>query len=310
MHDVFDLGANPITYAIPFFLISIVIELAALTWLDHDDNAVGATAYSFRDASTSIMMGIGSLVTTIVLKIAMFVLYIVIWDHLAPWHVPLTWWGIALAVLALDLAYYWNHRFVHRARVGWAAHQAHHSSTTLNFATALRQKWNPWWEIIFFLPLPLLGFSPAAIFAALGINLIYQFFTHTETIGKLPRPLEFVLNTPSHHRVHHGSDPAYLDKNYAGILIVWDRMFGTFTPEIQRPTYGLTKPVTTHNLITLQYADYAALWVDVQRARGWRERINYLFRPPGWAPAGQSPTESATLRPRPGPDDLATSTPR
>jgi sterol desaturase/sphingolipid hydroxylase (fatty acid hydroxylase superfamily) len=301
MHAVFDLWQNPVTYAIPFFLLSIGIEIAALKWLDHDDNAIGMAAYDLRDARTSILMGVGSLATTIVLKIVMFVLYILIWDHLALWHVPLTWWGIALAVVALDLAYYLNHRFVHRARVGWAAHQAHHSSEYMNLATALRQKWNPWWEILFFAPLPLLGFSPAAVYIALGFNLVYQFFTHTEAIQRLPRPIEAVFNTPSHHRVHHGSDPIYLDRNYAGILIIWDRMFGTFQRELHRPTYGLTKPVTTHNLVTLQYGDYAALWADVRRARSWRERLGYLFRPPGWAPEGETPTASASLTPRADP---------
>ena len=153
--------------------------------------------------------------------------------------------GIAQALVGrprlvvLDLAYYCNHRFVHRVNIGWAAHQAHHSSEYMNFATALRQKWNPWFEFFFWLPLPFLGFAPWTLYVAFSINLVYQFFVHTETIDRLPRPIELVLNTPSHHRVHHGSDPEYLDKNYAGILIVWDRMFGTFQPERQRPTYGL-----------------------------------------------------------------------
>jgi len=187
-------------------------------------------------------------------------------------------------VLAVDLAYYWQHRFVHRARVGWAAHQAHHSSEYMNFSTALRQKWNPWFDFFFWLPLPILGVAPWAIYFAFGINLIYQFFVHTETIDRLPRPIELVFNTPSHHRVHHGSDPIYLDRNYAGILIVWDRMFGTFQPELHRPTYGLTHQVDTYNLIKLQYGHYGDLWRDVKAADGWRDRLGYLFRPPGWTP--------------------------
>jgi sterol desaturase/sphingolipid hydroxylase (fatty acid hydroxylase superfamily) len=187
--------------------------------------------------------------------------------------------------VVVDFLFYWNHRFVHRARVGWAAHQAHHSSEYMNFATALRQKWNPWFEFFFFLPLPFLGISPLALYVAFSINLIYQFFTHTEMIGKLWRPIELVMNTPSHHRVHHGSDPEYLDRNYAGILIIWDRMFGTFVEEKQRPTYGLTKPKDTFNLISLQYGDYAELWRDVRSASSWRDRVGYLFGPPGWEPA-------------------------
>jgi sterol desaturase/sphingolipid hydroxylase (fatty acid hydroxylase superfamily) len=200
-----------------------------------------------------------------------------------------TWWSWALVIVGVDLAYYWQHRFVHRVRVGWAAHQAHHSSQYMNFATALRQKWNPWFDFFFWLPLPLLGVAPWAIYFGYGINLVYQFFVHTETIRKLPRPVEFVFNTPSHHRVHHGSDPIYLDRNYAGILIVWDRMFGTFQPELFRPTYGLTHPVDTYNLVKLQYGHYADLWHDVRRASSWRDRLGYLFMPPEWQPRGAGP---------------------
>ncbi|HEX7740187.1 MAG TPA: sterol desaturase family protein [Marmoricola sp.] len=286
MHEMLDPMANPITYALPFFALSIFVELAALKWLDHDNTAYdrGPTGYLGKDARASIMMGVGSLVSTTILKLIMFVAYIGIYEYAAPFHLPMTWWGVLVSVLAVDLLYYWNHRFVHRARVGWAAHQAHHSSEYMNFATALRQKWNPWFEFFFFLPLPLLGISPFAIYLAFSINLIYQFFVHTELVDKLPAPIELVFNTPSHHRVHHGSDPEYLDKNYAGILIIWDRMFGTFQPELRRPVYGLTKQKDTYNLIKLQYGDYAELWRDLRTAANWRDRFGYLFRPPGWAP--------------------------
>ena len=282
MHELLDPARNPVTFAIPFFVLSIVLELAALRWLDHDDNLTG---YALRDARTSILMGLGSLVTSLALKVASFFVFVWLYDHAALFHLPTdAWWSWVLMVLAVDLAYYWQHRFVHRARVGWAAHQAHHSSEYMNFSTALRQKWNPWFDFFFWLPLPILGVAPWAIYFAFGINLIYQFFVHTETVGRLPRPIELVFNTPSHHRVHHGSDPEYLDKNYAGILIVWDRMFGTFQPELHRPTYGLTHPVGTYHLLRLQYGDYVDLWRDVRAADGWRDRLGYLFRPPGWSP--------------------------
>jgi sterol desaturase/sphingolipid hydroxylase (fatty acid hydroxylase superfamily) len=291
LHDMLDPWHNPVTWAIPFFLLSIAVELAALKWLDHDDNVTG---YFAQDARTSILMGLGSLVSTTLIKIVMFVIYVAIWRYLAPWHIASNGWGLVFSVVAVDFAYYWNHRFVHRARVGWAAHQAHHSSTYMNFATALRQKWNPWFELFFFLPLPFLGISPLGIYLAFSINLVYQFFVHTETIQRLPRPIELVFNTPSHHRVHHGSDPIYLDKNYAGILIVWDRLFGTFQQEIHTPHYGLTHPVTTYNLLKLQYGDYGDLWRDLRRARSWRERIGFLFMPPGWAPEGLDLMPSTT----------------
>jgi sterol desaturase/sphingolipid hydroxylase (fatty acid hydroxylase superfamily) len=296
MHEVLDPWKYPVTYAVPFFFLFIVIELAALRWLDHDDSSAAAyTGYAARDARTSLLMGFFSIFSTIALKVAAFFVYIALYLYVAPWHLRTdTWWAWALMIVAVDLAYYWQHRFVHRARVGWAAHQAHHSSTYLNFTTALRQKWNPWFDFFFWLPLPILGIAPWAVYTAFGANLVYQFFVHTETIQRLPRPVEWVFNTPSHHRVHHGSDAIYLDRNYAGILIVWDRIFGTFQPELFRPHYGLTHPVETYDLITLQYGDYAELWRDLRSAASWRDRLGYLFMPPGWAPAERSiPSRSA-----------------
>ncbi|MGO4256054.1 sterol desaturase family protein [Marmoricola sp. RAF53] len=287
MHDLLDPMKNPVTYAIPFFVLTILIELAALKWLDHDDTLLGQerTGYHGPDARTSIGMGALSLFFSLALKVGSFFVYTAVFVHLSPFALPTdTWWYWVLLILGVDLAFYWSHRFVHRVNVGWAAHQAHHSSEYMNFATALRQKWNPWFEFFFWLPLPFLGFAPWTIYVAFGFNLIYQFFTHTEMIGKLWRPFELVMNTPSHHRVHHGSDPEYLDKNYAGILIVWDRMFGTFVEEKQKPTYGLTKPVETYNMLKLQYGDYGQIIRNVRAARTWRERAGYLFGPPGWEP--------------------------
>jgi sterol desaturase/sphingolipid hydroxylase (fatty acid hydroxylase superfamily) len=235
MGDLLDPFKNPVTFAAPFFLLSIAIELAALYWLEHGEVEPGRR-YESRDARTSILMGLGSVFFLTLFKVGTFFGFVAVSVYLAPWHLATgTWWYWGLLMLTLDLAFYLHHRFVHRVRIGWAAHQAHHSSEYFNFGTALRQKWNPWTEAHFWLPLPLLGFAPWTLYVAFSFNLIYQFFTHTEMIGKMWRPVEFVMNTPSHHRVHHGSDPIYLDKNYAGILIVWDRMFGTFQPELFRP---------------------------------------------------------------------------
>lgn len=290
MQDLLDPLKNPVTYAVPFFLLTIAIELAALKWLDHDDTVLGGqrppTGYHPKDARTSMGMGAISLFFSLALKVGSFLVYIVAFEHFALWELPTnTWWYWVLLILGVDLAFYASHRFVHRVNIGWAAHQAHHSSEYMNFATALRQKWNPWFEFIFWLPLPFLGFAPWTIYVAFGFNLIYQFFTHTELVGKLWRPIEFVMNTPSHHRVHHGSDPEYLDKNYAGILIIWDRIFGTFVEERQRPTYGLTKPVNTYNMIKLQYGDYAQIVRNVRAARTFKDKLGFLFGPPGWEPA-------------------------
>jgi sterol desaturase/sphingolipid hydroxylase (fatty acid hydroxylase superfamily) len=292
MHDVLDPLKNPVTYAVPFFLLTILIELAALKWLDHDSafDGSGVSGYDAKDTRTSMLMGLGSLASTLLFKVGAFVVYNAVFVYLAPFELPMhTWWSWVIAIAGVDLAYYFSHRFVHRVNVGWAAHQAHHSSEYMNFGTALRQKWNPWFEFFFFLPLPFLGIAPWVIYLAFGFNLIYQFFVHTEVVGKLWRPLELVMNTPSHHRVHHGSDPEYLDKNYAGIFIVWDRMFGSFVEEKQRPTYGLTKPVETYNLVKLQYGDYAQIVRNVRASSRWRDKLGYLFGPPGWEPKDHVP---------------------
>jgi sterol desaturase/sphingolipid hydroxylase (fatty acid hydroxylase superfamily) len=242
--------------------------------------------YGLADTRASLFMGlIGSLVA-VVFRAVSLVGFAAIYLYLAPWHLPAdAWWTWALLIPAVDLLWYGYHRISHRVRVVWAAHQAHHSSEYFNYSTALRQKWNLWFENLMWLPLPLLGMPPALVFTGFSVNLIYQFWVHTEKIEKLPRWFEFVFNTPSHHRVHHGSDPEYLDRNYGGILIVWDRLFGTFAAERHRPTYGLTTPVGTYNLLRLQFGEYAAIVRDLRSARGWRARAGYLFGPPGWRPA-------------------------
>lgn len=278
MQDLLDPLQNPVTYAIPFFLLALGIEVAALKWGDHPET----TGYEFKDARASLSMGVGSILFLTLFKVASFFLFSAVYVWVAPWHLDTgTWWYWVAVLVGLDFFYYWNHRFVHRVNIGWAAHQSHHSSEYMNFGTALRQKWNPWSEAIFWLPLPLLGFAPWTLYVSFGVNLVYQFWIHTELIGKLPKPIEFIFNTPSHHRVHHGSDPEYLDKNYAGILIIWDRMFGTFEPEVRRPKYGLTKPVNTYNVITLEYGAYRQIVRDFRAATNWRDRLGCVFGPPG-----------------------------
>jgi len=216
----------------------------------------------------------------------------------APWHLsPRDWYTWVIAILGVDLLYYTYHRIAHRVRLIWATHQAHHSSQYYNLATALRQKWNNSGEILVWIPLPLLGIPPWMVFAAFSVNLIYQFWVHTERIDKLPRVIEFFFNTPSHHRVHHGMDREYLDKNYGGILIIWDRLFGTFAPERFRPHYGLTKQVDTFNIVKLQFHEYASIVADVRGASRWRDRLGYVFGPPGWQPVPSGAAEaSAALR--------------
>ncbi len=280
-HQVTEQGHDPVTYAIPAFFVLIVIEALALRV-----SMEGRRGYERRDTRASLLMGVGSAVIGTFWRALTLVLFTLIYDHAAPWHLRSdSWVSWVIVLLAVDLLWYAYHRFSHRVRIAWAAHQAHHSSAFFNLSTALRQKWNPWFEGLFWLPLPFLGVPPWMIYTAFSFNLIYQFWIHTERIERMPRWFEFVFNTPSHHRVHHGSDPVYLDRNYGGILILWDRLLGTFRSEAARPVYGLTKPVTTFNPVRLQYFEYAALIRDVRGAHGARERLGYLFGPPGWTPA-------------------------
>jgi sterol desaturase/sphingolipid hydroxylase (fatty acid hydroxylase superfamily) len=287
---------DPVALAAPFFLLFVGLEGLAAYLLEEERppgerRALDGRAlpliggYDRRDAIASMSMGAVSVVTMTLWKAAALVLYAALFAWVAPWQLPVdAWWTWALAILGVDVLFYWAHRVAHRVRLVWATHQAHHSSEYFNFATALRQKWNNSAEIVAWLPLPLLGVPPALVFFGFSVSLVYQFFVHTERVDKLWRPLELVLNTPSHHRVHHGSDPEYLDHNYGGILIVWDRLFGSFQPELHRPTYGLTTPVGTHRIVRLQTHEYAAIVRDVRRAPGLRDKLGYVFGPPGWRP--------------------------
>ena len=293
---------DPVALAAPFFLLFVALEgLAA--YLLEDERPPGERrapdgralplpgGYDRRDAVASLSMGVVSMVTMTLWKAAALVLYAALFAWVAPWQLPVdAWWTWALAILGVDFLFYWAHRVAHRVRLVWATHQAHHSSEYFNFATALRQKWNNSAEIVFWLPLPLLGVPPALVFLGFSVSLVYQFFVHTERVDRLWRPLELVLNTPSHHRVHHGSDPEYLDRNHGGILIVWDRLFGSFQPELHRPTYGLTTPVGTTNILRLQTHEYAAIVRDVRRAPTLRDKLGYVFGPPGWRPEVASAT--------------------
>ena len=192
------------------------------------------------------------------------------------------------AIVAWDLLYYWNHRFMHEVRVLWANHVSHHSSERYNLSTALRQPWSGLTMAWVYAPMPLLGFPAKVTFRAGQLNLLYQYWIHTEAIDRLPKPIEAVFNTPSHHRAHHGANQQYLDKNYGGILIVWDKLFGTFEPEVRRIKYGLTKNISTYNPLRIAYHEYAAIARDVKNAPGLRHKLGHVFGRPGWAPQRHS----------------------
>jgi sterol desaturase/sphingolipid hydroxylase (fatty acid hydroxylase superfamily) len=285
--------AEVLYYAIPFFVLLLVLEALSFRHLGEDHDLKG---YGASDTRTSLTMGIGNVAINVVWKLVVVAAYAALYE-LTPIRLPadnpLTW--VALFFLD-DLAYYWFHRVSHESRFFWASHVVHHSSEHYNLSTALRQTWVPMTYFPFWLALPLLGFAPWMVLLAQSWSLIYQFWIHTERVGRLPRWAEAVLNTPSHHRVHHGSNEQYLDKNYAGILIVWDRMFGTFEPEGERVRYGLTTNIRTFDPLRVAFGEYGALARDVRAAHGWRTRAQVLLRGPGWRPAEEAAELSVPTR--------------
>jgi sterol desaturase/sphingolipid hydroxylase (fatty acid hydroxylase superfamily) len=266
--------------AIPAFIVLMVIEgLWSLRARAAGRDVIG---YTKPDTITSISMGLGNVIISAGTKFGVAALYAWLYTFRL-FDLPRTWWVWVLLFFAEDLCYYVFHRVGHESRFFWAAHINHHSSTHYNLSTALRQSWTtPFTGPLFWLPLPLLGFEPWMIFTQQAISLLYQFWLHTEAIDRLG-PLEWVFNTPSHHRAHHGRDLAYLDRNYGGILILWDRLFGTFEPERQRVTYGLTKDIHTFSLPRVAFHEWASIVADIRRSPSIGAALRYTFGTPGWS---------------------------
>ncbi len=276
--------AELLYYAIPAFVLLLVAEAISFR-IAHDDDD-GLIGYEGADTATSLTMGLGNVAISFVWRAVVVVTYAGLYE-LTPLRMPdSAWWAFVILFFAEDLCYYAFHRVSHEVRLFWAGHVVHHSSRFFNLSTALRQKWTPMLAWPFWIPLALLGFKPWMILTQQAVSLIYQFWIHTERIGRLWAPFELVFNTPSHHRVHHGANKKYLDRNYGGILIVWDRIFGSFQGEEERVVYGLTKNIETRNPLRVAFHEFAAIGHDVRRARSWRERFGYVFRGPGWSPDG------------------------
>jgi len=283
--------------AILFYSFPVVIALAATE----------AAVLWFTSPSYDWRASLASLVDLLVRKYFVYVwLPIGIADPLVPlaWQhriatVPLgTFGAVALLFIGQEFCYYWFHRASHRVRWLWASHAVHHSPNELNLSAAYRFGWTGRLagSSLFFVPLVWLGFPPLTVFATLNLNLLYQFWLHTTWIPKLG-PLEYVLNTPSHHRVHHASNPEYLDRNYGGVLIVFDRLFGTLAVERDDVPcrYGLVHPLHSRNPIRIAFHEWAALVRDLWRAKGWRVRYDALFGPPGAHAAASTPPTPVAL---------------
>ena len=274
--------------AVPVFIALILVEFIWIAWRGRGGR------YETRDALTSLIMGAGNVAIGIALGFVTWRFFMGLW-RLTPLDLGHSWWVVALCFVLDDLRYYWVHRFGHRIRWVWASHVNHHSSQHYNLTTALRQTWTYTFTFMMMVraPLILLGFHPAMVLFCGGLNLIYQFWIHTEAIGRLPRWVEAVMNTPSHHRAHHGRNPRYLDCNYAGVFIVWDRLFGTFVPELEedRVDYGLVHNLGTFNPLRVAFHEWVGLFRDVIRpGLSLRQRLGYAFGPPGYSHDGSRDT--------------------
>lgn len=264
--------------AIPFFLLLIGVELIV-------SRVQRRALYSLPDAVNNMSCGIFQELVAVFFHAVMGAAYIFAYERLAPHHLPpspLAWAGVLLGV---DFCYYWFHRASHRVALFWALHVVHHQSEEYNLSVALRQSaFGGFFAWIFYLPLALLGFSPEMFLASYSINLLYQFWIHTRAIKTLG-PLELVLNTPSHHRVHHGRNPEYLDKNYAGALILWDRLFGTFAKEAEEPVYGIVHPLRSWNPLWANVHVWVELFRTAREAPRLVDKVLVFLMPPGWHPS-------------------------
>ncbi len=282
---------DPVALATPFFILTVILEIVLARF-----GKLKAT-YETSDTAVSLAMGLVSSAAGLLTAGASFAAAMWIYQHRA-FSIPITAiWAWVVVFLLEDMTYYWFHRLSHERRFWWAAHVNHHSSQHYNLSTALRQTWTGGvagtWAL--WLPLSFLGFPPAMVAIQKGVSLVYQYWIHTEAIRRLPKPIEAVFNTPSHHRVHHARNPRYLDRNYAGILIIWDRMFGTFQAELDAEAcrYGLVHNLGTFNILRVAFHEWIGMAQDIVRQP--RYVLGWLFGPPGWSPDGSRVT-SARLR--------------
>ena len=269
-----------VLYAVPALLVGALLIVLELRWSRrHPERAKG---YTWGDSAANGALGILKTTFGALVKLGALPLFALIYDHrVANLGQPHAWWSWLILVFAEDLCFYTFHRSHHAVRLLWAAHVSHHSSERYNLSTAFRQTLlTTITSPVFWMPLALLGYSPWMILLAQGWSQLYQFALHTEAVTKLPAPIEWLFNTPSHHRVHHGTQPQYLDRNHGGIFILWDRLFGTFEPEGERVEYGLTRQLHTNNVWTILFHELGDIARDARSAPTARGKLAAVFGRP------------------------------
>lgn len=265
-----------ISLSIPIFFFLIGVELL-VGYLKRKK------LYRFNDALTNINLGIGQQTVGIAMKVVLGFGYLFLYENARLFTIENNILTLIALVLGVDFFYYWFHRMSHEINFLWAAHIVHHQSEDYNLSVALRQSWfQGWFSWTFYLPLALAGFDPSTTFTVIAFNTLYQFWIHTTTIKNLG-PLEWIFNTPSHHRVHHGTNPKYIDRNHAGSFIIWDRMFGTFVKEEEEPVYGITKPLASWSPVWANFHYWVELWELSKKSNGF-DKIRVFLKPPGWQP--------------------------
>jgi sterol desaturase/sphingolipid hydroxylase (fatty acid hydroxylase superfamily) len=262
--------------AIPAFIALMLVEAVAGAIMHRE-------IYELKDAAASITMGLGNVAVDLFAKVIQFSIFSYL-NRLAIFHVGFQWWAWILLFFGDEFSYYWFHRVSHECRLFWASHVVHHSSQRYNLSTALRQTWTgSFMSFVFWLWLPIVGFPAIMIMTMKAISLLYQFWIHTELVSSMG-PLEAIFNTPSHHRVHHGSNPRYIDRNHGGTLIIWDKLFGTFEPEnpADPVRFGLSKNIATYNPVRIAFHEWLDMSRDAWNAPGWGNKLRYIFGNPAW----------------------------
>jgi len=273
IHEVEKKAPNIIVWAVPFMIFFSALEMLISYLQDRK-------YYEKKETIGSVLVGVGNLVVSAGIKVVL--LYLVVWIYnFIPWRMALNWWTLIPCYIIFDLCSYWAHRISHQQRFWWATHVAHHSGEHYNLTVSFRLSWVQHIKIIFFLPISFLGFHPIIFFVTDQIAVLFQFWVHTEYIRKCPKWIEYIFATPSNHRVHHGSQEQYIDKNYGATFIFWDRLFGTYEPEVEKVQYGITTNIDNKaNPFHINFHEYKDMLKDVKRAKGWRKKLFYIFGSP------------------------------
>ncbi|SHF01061.1 Sterol desaturase/sphingolipid hydroxylase, fatty acid hydroxylase superfamily [Cnuella takakiae] len=273
IHEIEDRSPNIIIWAAPIMFFFVLLEW----FISYRQNR---HLYDKKETIGSICVGVGNVIINFLLKVSLFYLVIGMYNAL-PWRMAFNWWTFIPCYIIFDLCSYWAHRISHQQRFWWATHVVHHSSEFYNLTVSFRLSWVQHLKLIFFLPVALIGFHPIIFFVVNQIAVLFQFWVHTEYIRKLHPAIEYIFATPSNHRVHHGSQELYINKNYGATFIIWDRMFGTYQAETEQPVYGITSNIEDKaNPLYINFHEYKEMWQDIKQAQGWRSKLFFLFGDP------------------------------